>query len=67
MKNNLNYMELLKKALKSKTIWVSLATICTGIGMFVSGEQNLQSLIVVVVGAGMAALRFLTDSSIKDK
>ena len=40
-----------KSIYKSKTFWMALATIMSGIGMYVSGEQELQELLVAVIGA----------------
>lgn len=57
----------LSQLLKSKTIWVSLATICTGIGMYVSGEQELEELITIIIGTVFGALRIITTSSISEK
>jgi len=50
-----------KYFLKSKTLWVSLAAICSGIGLYFSGEQELQELTISVVGAIFAVLRLVTS------
>lgn len=50
---------------QSKTIWVSLATICTGVGLFFSGEQELQEVVIAAVGAIFAILRVMTDKPVK--
>lgn len=54
-----------KEILKSKVLWTGLATICGGIGMFFSGEQNLQELLVVVIGVVFTVLRFFTGVPLK--
>ena len=54
-----------KTVLQSKTIWMGLATICTGVGLFVSGEQNLQELLIAVMGVVFTTLRFYTNLPIK--
>lgn len=53
-----------KKWYLSKTLWISLAAICTGIGTYVTGEQNLQELMLAVMGAVFAILRLFTNSSV---
>ena len=60
-------MPKFQQLLKSKTLWASLATICTGIGLYVSGEQQLEELMVVIVGAVFGVLRFMTDTSLGSK
>jgi len=55
----------MKKWYQSKTIWASLATICTGFGLYFSGEQNMEALILSIVGAVFAILRVVTDEPIK--
>jgi len=51
----------LAQLLKSKTIWLGLATICTGMGMFFSGEKTLEELIVITLGVAFSTLRFYTN------
>jgi len=51
----------------SKTLWAGLATICTGLGMYFSGEQQLQELAVVVVGVIFSVLRLFTEKSVIKK
>ena len=53
-----------KTLLQSKTIWLSLATICGGLGLFFSGEKSLEELMIVIVGAIFAYLRTITDTPI---
>jgi len=60
-------MENGKTIFQSKTLWVSLAAICTGLGMYFSGEHNLQELIVVASGAIFAILRLVTNKPILTK
>lgn len=54
----------MKKFFQSKTIWTGLATIMTGIGMYVSGEQQLQELTMSFVGFIFIILRLVTSTSI---
>ena len=58
-------MNSTKKLIQSKTFWVSVATVCTGIGAYVSGEQMLQELIIIIVGSVFGVLRLFTDKGIK--
>jgi len=53
-----------KSFYKSKTFWAGIATVCTGVGMYVSGEQELQSLMVSVVGVVFTYLRLITNKPI---
>ena len=57
----------IKQLFKSKTMWTSLATICTGIGLYVSGEQNLQELAISIVGVVFGFLRLITEEPISLK
>ena len=54
-----------KNIFKSKTLWTGLATIFTGIGLYVSGEQNLQELSMAGIGFVFLVLRFYTNEPIK--
>jgi len=54
-----------KHILKSKTFWVGMSTICTGLGLFFSGEQQLQELSISVVGVVFTVLRLVTSSPVK--
>ena len=54
-----------KKIYQSKTFWTGIATICTGIGLYVSGEQNLQDLAMSVVGVIFIILRLVTHQTIE--
>lgn len=53
--------------LKSKTLWVGLATICTGLGLYFSGEKTMQELFIVIIGVVFSILRFYTDRPLKNK
>jgi len=53
-----------KTLIQSKVFWTSLATIFTGIGLFFSGEKELQELIIIVVGTIFGALRVITEKPI---
>ena len=55
------------KLLKSKTLWAGLATICTGLGMYFTGEQSLQELSVAILGVVFTVLRFFTDKPLNEK
>jgi phage shock protein PspC (stress-responsive transcriptional regulator) len=53
--------------LKSKTLWAGFATICTGLGLYFSGEQTLQELLVVAMGVVFSILRFYTEKPLGHK
>ena len=61
----------LRKALKSKTIWFSILLAVLPIIPTCIGEFNLtpiqQMLLLQLIAAAIAVLRFLTSGSIKDK
>ena len=57
----------IKQLAKSKTLWVSLATVCTGVGLFFGGEQTLQDLIITFVGIVFAIIRFYTSVPLEKK
>jgi len=56
---------VVKKWYQSKTIWASLATVVTGLGLFFSGEQSLEELLLSLVGVVFGVLRFVTDSGVE--
>lgn len=56
--------ESAKKLYTSKTFWTAIASIFTGIGMFVAGEQNVQELAMSVVGVIFLILRLITDKPV---
>ena len=59
------YQDNTKKLIHSKTFWTGLATICTGVGLFVAGEQNLQELLISGIGVVFIILRIYTDKEIR--
>jgi len=59
------YLKQSKQLIESKTFWTGLATICTGIGLFVAGEQNLQELLISVIGCVFIVLRIFTEKGIE--
>jgi len=54
----------LSQLAKSKTLWMGLATICTGLGLFFSGEQTMQELSIAILGVIFSILRFNTDKDL---
>ena len=53
-----------KKLIESKTFWAGLATICTGVSLFVAGEQDLQELLMSAMGVVFIILRIFTKKEI---
>jgi len=53
--------------IKSKTLWVSLAAICTGVGAFLGGEGSGLDIVLALYGLAMFILRFYTRESLHDK
>jgi len=54
----------MKNWYKSKTIWTGITAIVGGLGMYFTGEQTLQELLVSVMGAVFIALRSVTKEGI---
>ena len=54
----------MKSILKSKAFWAGLGTVFTGIGLYFSGEQNLQELIISIIGVVFVILRLYTNKSV---
>jgi len=54
----------MKSILKSKVFWTGLGTVFTGIGLYFSGEQNLQELIISIIGVVFVILRLYTNKSV---
>lgn len=54
-----------KKVWQSKTMWTSLATVFTGVGLYINGEQNLESLLISVVGVVFMVLRTVTETKLE--
>lgn len=53
-----------KKIWASKTLWASLVTILTGLGMYFTGEAALEEIAISAVGAVFAILRLITTDPI---
>jgi len=65
--NNLTHLTMAKVGKKiwtSKTLWASLVTILTGLGMYFTGEAELQEITISIVGAVFAILRMVTTDPI---
>lgn len=54
-----------KNFFKSKVVWTGLATICTSVGLYVSGEQDLQELLMAGMGVVFIVLRLFTGTPLK--
>lgn len=54
----------MKKWYHSKTMWASLATIVTGLGMYFTGEQSLEEAVIAILGAVFAYLRTVTVAGV---
>ena len=53
-----------KKIWASKTLWARLVTILTGLGMYFTGEAEIQEITITVIGAVFAILRLITSEPI---
>ena len=54
----------IKHIFKSKTFWASLITVISGTGMYFTGEQGLDELLIIVIGAVFGFLRTVTDKGV---
>jgi len=54
-----------KSYLKSKTLWASLATVVTGLGLYFTGDGSVEEALLAVVGGVFAILRLVTDTKLK--
>ena len=55
----------IKASYTSKTVAMSAATVLTGIAQYITGEQTLEELTLVFIGAVFMVLRFVTNEKIK--
>jgi len=60
-------MEYLQKLLKSKTIWVGIIQVLTGLSLYFTGEQNLHEVILGANGILMIIFRLISHDSVNDK
>lgn len=56
-----------KKVWESKTMWAAITAVVTGLGLFFTGEQSLEELLVSVMGLVFGALRMVSSSEVKLK
>lgn len=55
----------MKKFYTSKTLWASLATVVTGLGLYFTGEKSAEELLMVLIGVVFAYLRTVTNSGLE--
>lgn len=60
-------MDYIKKLLKSKTVWLGISQIITGVGMFFTGDQSVFELLFGASGVLVIIMRVITKMSIEDK
>lgn len=60
-------MKKAKYFLKSKTVQAGIGTILVGLGMFFTGEQEAEEVVITVVGVAFTILRFITNQPVKLK
>ena len=60
-------MDYFKKLFKSKTFWVGLAQTVTALGLYFTGEQQLNEVLFGAGGVLMIVMRMVTTQSINDK
>lgn len=53
-----------KKWYYSKTLWASLGTIVTSVGMLLTGEQELTEWVIGALGIAFAYLRTITEEGL---
>lgn len=55
----------IKPWMRSRTLWVAVVTMVTGLGMYFTGDQTVDDLLIVVIGAVFAYLRTITTERIR--
>jgi len=60
-------MDYIKKLLKSRTVWLGLAQIVTALGLYFTGEANIQELFMAPTGILTILFRIITTTKIDDK
>lgn len=61
------FVGYLGKMLKSKTVWLGLTQVVTALGMFFTGDANMQELFLAPTGVLTIVFRLITDKPIDDK
>ena len=56
---------IVKPYLKSRTLWASLATIVTGLGLYFTGDGSVEEALIAVIGGIFAILRLDTSTKLK--
>ena len=56
-----------RKLVKSKTFWLGMAQIVSAVGMYITGEQNAQELLLGASGILTILFRIITTESIGAK
>ena len=60
-------MDYIKKLLKSRTVWLGLAQIVTALGLYFTGEANIQELFIAPTGVLTILFRLMTKTKIEEK
>jgi hypothetical protein len=60
-------MQYLKKALKSRMVWLGIVQVLTSVGMYCTGDQTLSELLFGGTGILTIVLRLLTKEPIDAK
>ena len=56
-----------RKLVKSKTFWLGMVQIVSAVGMYITGEQNAQELLLGASGILTILFRIITTESIGAK
>jgi len=60
-------MDYAKKLLRSKTVWFGLTQIVTALGLFFTGDQNMQELFLAPTGILTIIFRSITSEPLDNK
>ena len=60
-------MDYAKKLLRSKTVWFGLTQIVTALGLFFTGDANMQELLLAPTGILTIIFRSITSEPLDNK
>jgi len=62
-----NAIAYIAKMLKSKTVWLGIVQVVTALGMFFTGDANMQELLLAPTGILTIIFRSVTNTGLENK
>ena len=62
-----NAIAYIAKMLKSKTVWLGIVQVVTALGMFFTGDANMQELLLAPTGILTIIFRSITSEPLDNK